>query len=108
MLVEDDPLVRLSTAQLLQLTGYEVDSASSCVVARAMDGPYDVGIFDIGLPDGCGGELARELLERGVVRKAVFFTGVPESERAQRAARWGPIVSKGMGPDALVEALTSL
>lgn len=108
LLVEDEPLVRLSTAQLLQLTGYEVDTASSCAVARTMEGPYEVGIFDIGLPDGCGGELARELLERGAVRRAVFFTGVPESERAKRAAQWGPIVSKGMGPDALVETLTSL
>ena len=49
---------------------------------------FDVGVFDIELPDGNGVELASELIEEGTVDRAVFFSGVEHEAVVREAMKW--------------------
>jgi len=63
LLVEDDRELRALMQSSLALEGFQVRSAASLSEARALlehDGP-ELLILDLGLPDGDGAELVREL-----------------------------------------------
>jgi DNA-binding NarL/FixJ family response regulator len=91
---------------VLARAGYEVVTATSCGEARARAGTFDIGVFDIGLNDGNGVDLARELLEAGNVRAAVFF-GSWRGEFV-RASLIGCVVDKLDGAPALLDALRAV
>jgi hypothetical protein len=79
----------------------EVTVAASPTEARALGETFDVGVFDLDLPDPCGIELAEELLSAARIGRAVFFTGASWQPVLRRAARVGALVEKGQGPAAL-------
>jgi CheY-like chemotaxis protein len=65
LLVEDDDLVRLVTADLLTELGYAVREAENAGDAlAALDGSVEVLVTDIQLPDADGRDLAREARAR--------------------------------------------
>src|SRR5262249_46745696 len=66
-------------------------------------GPFPVGVFDIELPDGDGIELARLLLSRGVVGRAVFYTACTELQRLARAREIGSVFVKSAHLPSLLE-----
>jgi two-component system, OmpR family, KDP operon response regulator KdpE len=104
LVVEDEELVREVVVRLLSTRGYEVVTAASCAEALKQSGPFDVGIFDIGLGDGCGIELAAGLLHHGKVGRAIFYTSGADSGRITRAGKLGILVGKGSGMDLLLRA----
>ncbi len=63
LLVEDDPSLGATLKERLGKEGYDVAWASTKADAarEAGAGAFDLYIFDVGLPDGTGFELAREL-----------------------------------------------
>lgn len=65
LLVEDNEDLRELLAMGLRARGYEVEEASSGPEALELDGAYDLGIFDVGLPGMSGHELAQTLLRNG-------------------------------------------
>jgi len=84
LLVEDHEDTNRSLTQLLQRRGYQVLSASTMAdaieVAAAQD--FDVLVSDIGLPDGSGVNLIRQLrLERPVLGIALTGFGMEEDIR---------------------------
>lgn len=95
LLVEDDDALRRALVRTFA-DQWDVVDIGSCGGARCA-GAFDVGIFDIDLPDGDGAALARELLDKGGVRIAVFFTG----SDPERARGLGPVVAKGAGIEEL-------
>jgi DNA-binding NarL/FixJ family response regulator len=105
LVVEDEELVREVVVRALSLFGHTVVAVVSCLEALKQNGPFDIGIFDIGLGDGCGVELAAELLRRSIVSRAVFYTGGSDSGRMTRAAELGTVVSKGSGLEPLLRAV---
>jgi DNA-binding response OmpR family regulator len=97
LLVEDEAALSRALARLLRRRGYEIILASSTAAARAISGTFTLGIFDIDLPDGDGVALANELLQAGVVARAVFFSGTREPEQHRRAEKVATLVDKGDG-----------
>jgi CheY-like chemotaxis protein len=77
LLVEDDPLIRLNTAELLQDLGHIVVEAGNAEDAmEALDaGPVDVIITDLGLPGVSGAEVASMARKAKPDVAIVFATG---------------------------------
>jgi PAS domain S-box-containing protein len=89
LLVEDHPDTLAAMAQLLELFGYTVRTADSVASAlQAAEGErVDVVVSDIGLPDGSGLDLMRQLLARQPVRGiALSGFGMEEDLRKSREA----------------------
>ena len=63
LIVEDELDLAAALGTGLRREGYAVDTAADAAEARARleDAPYDVVCLDLGLPDGDGRELCREL-----------------------------------------------
>ena len=104
LLTEDDPVVARGIARLLMARGLSVEVALCCAGARAMPSQFDLGIFDIELPDGLGVDLAYELALKNKVCAVMFYTGATYQPLLRRASELGPLVSKQSGPRALLEA----
>jgi two-component system, OmpR family, catabolic regulation response regulator CreB len=66
LLVEDDPAIARTVAYALEREGFAVDHVSLVRDARQRlaAGPYAAAILDIGLPDGSGLDLCRELRQQ--------------------------------------------
>ena len=77
LLVDDDQMLRTSLAEQLAGDGAYVSvEAASCLEARARarEGVYEFMILDVGLPDGDGRALCRELREEGVTCPIILLT----------------------------------
>ncbi|MEY2936355.1 MAG: Response regulator receiver domain [Pseudomonadota bacterium] len=103
LLVEDDVLLARGLERTLQLKGVRVRRASCCAMAAVLEGPFPLGVFDIELPDGCGIELARLLVSRGVVGRVVFYTACTDSQRLARARELGNVFVKSANLHSLLE-----
>jgi CheY-like chemotaxis protein len=77
LLVEDDPDIRGSTAELIRALGYEVDEAADGRGALALldAATIDILMTDLGLPDVAGDVLARHARERQPGIGVVFASG---------------------------------
>ena len=67
LLVEDDPTLALSLDVAMGAAGYLVTHAGTLAAARAAceGASFELIVLDLGLPDGDGATLCRELRERG-------------------------------------------
>lgn len=76
LLVEDDRLVAHNLSRLLKQADYQVTVARSVAdgYRAAMEAQFDLMIFDIGLPDGSGLELACRLREQQHAAPFIFLT----------------------------------
>ena len=81
LLVEDDELVRLVTADLLTEMGYAVREAEGAGDAlAALDSDVEVLVTDIGLPDADGRDLARQVRKQVPGVAVVIASGDPGEE----------------------------
>jgi len=83
LLVEDDAMLSASLAeQLTQEGAYTVVRVDSCADARqaAADGLYEFMILDVGLPDGDGRALCRELRSQGTTCPILLLTAADSDE----------------------------
>ena len=64
LVVEDDPAIGTNLERALHNSGYRVVRASSVVEARAVVATPSLVLLDLGLPDGDGLDLAKELPRR--------------------------------------------
>jgi CheY-like chemotaxis protein len=106
LVVEDDPQLMRVLERLLGSFGHEVVVTTSCREARDA-GAFAVGIFDIGLPDGDGVELAWDLLASGRIAHAVFFTGSSDHTDLRRAEDCGVVIPKSRGVAVLRVAIAA-
>ncbi len=77
--VDDDDRLRSVTCRLLQARGYKILEADGAEQALALleshDGPIDVLLMDINLPDGWGASVAQRLRETHPEMAVVYTTG---------------------------------
>src|SRR5690606_23549338 len=88
LLCEDDALIRMSTADMLQELGVRVLEAGSASQALALLEAHDVQVLltDIGLPDFSGAALAEQALERWPGLRLIFASGRDETPKSGPAA----------------------
>lgn len=77
LLVDDDAMLRASLAEQLAAEGdyapIEADTVSEAK-SRAREGIYEFMILDVGLPDGDGRMLCRELRQTGITCPIILLT----------------------------------
>ena len=91
LLVEDEVLVRMVTAEQLQDLGYRVETAGSATEAlnklKLMEEDVALAIVDIGLPDIKGDVLVAEIRARHPKLPIVVATGYDDPELQRRFGR---------------------
>jgi CheY-like chemotaxis protein len=116
LVVDDEPDSRQLIARILEACHAEVDTAASCDQALALvrDGPPDVLISDIGMPDRDGYELIRAIralpADRGGNVRAAALSAFARSEDRRRAmlAGFQTHVAKPVEPPELLAVVASL
>ncbi len=88
LMVEDDPLVRMATAEMLSDLGHRVEQAASVAEAlRVMASQtFDVLVTDISLPDLSGEELAARAIADNASIGIVFASGHDAPPAGKRRA----------------------
>jgi signal transduction histidine kinase/CheY-like chemotaxis protein/PAS domain-containing protein len=109
LLVEDDFLIRMSTADLLVELGHQVTEASSAEEALSlMDGRrFDVIVTDLGLPGISGGRFAHEARRLYSKIGIIFATGndrIPEDGDVEGAV----LLKKPYGSEEIAAAFTQV
>ena len=112
LLVEDHEATRTALANLLARRGYQVRTAASVAEARAMaaEQEFQLLISDIGLPDGNGFDLMKELRARLMGLQGIALTGYGmESDIASsREAGFGSHLTKPVRVQSLDNALAAV
>jgi len=94
LLVEDNGAVGRAIAKSLRAQGHAVTLVHNYADARTAVGYFDVGIFDITLPDGDGIDLCEQLLKDRRIGGALFCSGSIDDLLLERAQETAPIISK--------------
>jgi PAS domain S-box-containing protein len=112
LLVEDHAAVREAIAAAFEREpGFEIaGQASSLAEARRMLEDVDVALVDLGLPDGYGGDLIRELREVNPQAQAVVLTANLDRGEIARAVDSGAAaaLNKAIHLDEVVDAVGRL
>ncbi len=91
LIVDDEAAIRESLQTLLELDGYETDTAASGKegLTRAGEKPYDLVLLDVALPDANGIDLLAELREHDPGLPVIIITAYGTVENAVRAMQSG-------------------
>jgi CheY-like chemotaxis protein len=111
LLVEDNDATRESVRKLLTARNFDVKAASSIAGAWALisETKFDVLISDIGLPDGDGYLLMRELKDRfGISGIALTGYDLEDDIKLSKEAGFSMHITKPVRAGLLDEALASL
>jgi two-component system cell cycle sensor histidine kinase/response regulator CckA len=106
LLVEDDPLVRELSRDMLERQGYRVMLASDAKEAErigANAGTFDLLITDAMMPDISGAELARSLRASHPGLKVLFISGYTDHpmERDDAGSEGAAFLQKPFSADSL-------
>lgn len=105
LLVDDNPHIRRAVARLLARLGFAVTAVGTCLEARNVVGPFNLGLFDIDLGDGSGVDIACDMVSARRLNRVVFFTACAHSGPLSRARRLGVVVAKGDRIASLLNAV---
>ena len=108
LIVDDEPLVRMTTADMMQALGYETVEASGADQALdrlAGDGRFDVVVTDHLMPGMRGAELAVAIRERWPGLPILIVSGYAETRGIPSSL---PLLNKPFREAELVDALTRL
>lgn len=111
LIVEDHEPTRDTLTRLLAKGGHQINSVGSIKEGITAFGaePYDAVISDLGLPDGSGLELMRELKKRGPVTGiALSGYGMEEDVRQAKEAGFFAHLTKPVKIDQLRQILAQL
>jgi len=91
LIVDDEAAIRESLQTLLELEGYEVDSASDGAegLARLAERPYDLVLLDFAMPERNGIEILQEIRERDSELAVIMITAYGTVENAVNAMQAG-------------------
>jgi DNA-binding response OmpR family regulator len=85
LLIEDDERIRKELLDALRASGFDVDVSVLARHARlALEREYDLILLDLGLPDGDGLDLCREMRARGRSMPVIILTARDAPEQRVR------------------------
>jgi CheY-like chemotaxis protein len=97
LIVEDEPLIRMLTVDMLDALGFAATEAATGAEALAIDDGVLAGlaglVIDLGLPDCPGQEVARRLRLRRPDLPVILTTGANASEALAQLAGGGPVAA---------------
>jgi DNA-binding response OmpR family regulator len=111
LVVDDSADSNLAVAKLLSQRGYEVRTASTCAaaVAAVEEAPVDLLLCDLGLPDGDGCDLLRQLRDvHGLQGIAITGAGEPDDVSRCMDAGFAAHILKPIQFDRLTAAIESV
>ncbi len=111
LLVEDEFLIRLTLAEVLQDAGYEVMEAEDAdeALAQLAQGPVDLLLTDIQLPGPAdGNELAKRVRALIPELPVIFMTGRPEPGGTRLAGVRELTIAKPYLPSEVCAAVARL
>jgi two-component system, chemotaxis family, CheB/CheR fusion protein len=112
LLVEDHGDTAEMMVNLLELEGHSVKTAADVVTAidTAVHGTFDLLVSDLGLPDGSGLDLMRELRSHGHAVPAIAVSGYGQEQDVERsrAAGFSAHLIKPVDPDRLLTAISAV
>ncbi|HXD73434.1 MAG TPA: response regulator [Vicinamibacterales bacterium] len=113
LVADDEEGIRLLMARALRSAGYEVVTTSDGEEALQIaeeQGPFDVFLLDVRMPEMTGDEVATELRRRDPDSKILYFTGFVDQLFTQKADLWEheAFLEKPARPTALLEAVSLL
>lgn len=88
LVVDDEAAILRALGRILDAKGHKAALANSGKQALALmeEGPYELLITDLKLPDADGMEITRHFKEKFPQSQAIILTGYPTWESAQQAA----------------------
>ena len=91
LLVEDHHDTARAMARLLNLSGYAVRTANTyrSAIEICDEEQFDLVISDVGLPDGSGYDLMREMLDRACTTKGIAVSGYGTEKDVEDSLRAG-------------------
>jgi DNA-binding NtrC family response regulator len=110
LVVDDEPMVRGFTSEVLRLEGYVVleagGTAEGLQIAGEHRGPIDLVISDVVLPDGDNGlDLVKRLERRRPTIKSLYVSGHAEADVAGGGIVLPAFLQKPFTMDGLVNAV---
>jgi len=112
IIIDDDMLTRVSTADLIKSWGYEVETAASCKEGMKLlnEAVPDVAIIDLRLPDGDGMGLLSFIREQHPEVDAIILTGHASIDSAIEAIKKGAenYLEKPSDPNRLLVTLKKI
>jgi CheY-like chemotaxis protein len=112
LLVEDHGVTAKLIKMVLTEEGHTVEMAGDVATALELAGQngFDLLMSDLGLPDGSGHELMRQLRERGHTFPAIALSGYGLEEDIQRSYEAGftAHLTKPASREAIVDAIASV
>jgi excisionase family DNA binding protein len=114
LIVDDDAQLREFVRVNLEMDGYVVREAGSADegLAALDEGPPDLVLLDVMMPQVDGFEMLRRMQDRHGVGSVpvIMFSGKVDEETASRAAREGAqaFIGKPFDPQALIESTKQL
>ena len=112
LLVEDHSVTAKLAKMMLAAEGHTVETAGDVATALALAGQnrFDLLVSDLGLPDGSGHELMRQLRERGHSFPGVALSGYGMDDDIRRSydAGFSIHLTKPASREAIVEAIASV
>jgi two-component system cell cycle sensor histidine kinase/response regulator CckA len=111
LVVDDEEPVRTFAERALRSAGYEVAAASDGYEALRVveaQGRFDLFVIDLVMPDMCGDELARRLLQSDPDAKILYFTGYRDRLFENRTVLWRSeaVLEKPATMNELTEAVS--
>ena len=111
LLVEDHSVTAKLIRMVLNSDGHTVESAGDVATALelAEKHAFDLLVSDLGLPDGSGHDLIRQLRERGHMFPAIALSGYGRGEDIQRSHETGfaAHLTKPASRNAMLKAIAS-
>jgi two-component system, cell cycle sensor histidine kinase and response regulator CckA len=101
LVVDDEQIVRDLLAHTLRRQGYDVEVAAGARDARALEGPWDLLLTDVVMPEMDGVELARHV----DARRVLFMSGYDQRALAESA---GAFLQKPFSGDELARSIRAL
>ena len=109
LIVDDDAGILYSTREILELNGYEVDTADTGTegLRKILESYYHLALFDIKLPDMEGTDLLEKAHKIRPFMKKIMVTGYASIENSVRSLNSGAdgYILKPVDPEVLLQKI---